>query len=162
MRYSPELKAAVIQKVLSTGRPQTEIANEAGISRSALQHWLREYRKNGIKNVVQKEKRPQDWSAEERFAALIETAQMSDEQLGAWCRKHGLHTHHLKQWKADALAGCVSPPTDKPNAKERRLEKKVRNLEKELSRKEKALAETAALLVLKKKADAIWGDAEDG
>jgi hypothetical protein len=41
------------------------------------------------------------------------------------------------------------------------LEKKVRSLEKELSRKEKALAETAALLVLKKKADSIWGEPED-
>jgi hypothetical protein len=34
-------------------------------------------------------------------------------------------------------------------------------LGKELARKEKALAETAALLVLRKKADAIWGDNED-
>jgi hypothetical protein len=34
-------------------------------------------------------------------------------------------------------------------------------LEKELRRKEKALAEAAALLVLKKKAEAIWGDGED-
>jgi transposase-like protein len=161
MRYSPELKEAVIQKVLSTGRPQIEIANEAGISRSALQHWLREYRKNGVMNVPQKEKRPQDWSAEERFRALIETAQMSDEQLGAWCRKHGLHTHHLKQWKDDAIAGCVATRRGKSNVKERRLEKKVRSLKKELSRKEKALAETAALLVLKKKADSIWGEPED-
>jgi hypothetical protein len=30
-----------------------------------------------------------------------------------------------------------------------------------LRQKEKALAETAALLVLRKKAQAIWGDAED-
>jgi hypothetical protein len=39
--------------------------------------------------------------------------------------------------------------------------KKTRNLEKELRRKDKALAETAALLVLQKKARAIWGDNED-
>ena len=31
-------------------------------------------------------------------------------------------------------------------------------MERELRRKDKALAETAALLVLKKKAQAIWGD----
>ncbi len=34
-------------------------------------------------------------------------------------------------------------------------------LEKELSRKDKALAETAALLVLKKKVQEIWGDEDD-
>lgn len=40
-------------------------------------------------------------------------------------------------------------------------EKERRKLEKELQRKEKALAEAAALLVLSKKANAIWGESED-
>ena len=40
-------------------------------------------------------------------------------------------------------------------------EKERRKLEKELQCKEKALVETAALLVLLKKANAIWGDPED-
>ena len=40
-------------------------------------------------------------------------------------------------------------------------EERARELEKELDRKEKALAEAAALLVLKKKVQAIWGDADE-
>jgi len=36
--------------------------------------------------------------------------------------------------------------------------KRVRQLEKELRRKEKALAETAALLVLRKKLNAFYGE----
>ncbi len=43
----------------------------------------------------------------------------------------------------------------------RALRQEVRTLKKELRRKDKALAETAALLVLKKKAAAIWGETED-
>ena len=39
--------------------------------------------------------------------------------------------------------------------------KRIRDLEKELQRKEKALAEAAALIVLRKKAQAIWGDDEE-
>jgi hypothetical protein len=39
--------------------------------------------------------------------------------------------------------------------------KRVKVLERDLQRKEKALAEAAALLVLRKKAEAIWGDGED-
>lgn len=39
--------------------------------------------------------------------------------------------------------------------------KRVRDLERDLARKDKALAETAALLVLRKKASAIWGGDED-
>jgi hypothetical protein len=38
----------------------------------------------------------------------------------------------------------------------------VKELKRDLLRKEKALAETAALLVLKRKLDAIWGDEDDG
>ena len=44
---------------------------------------------------------------------------------------------------------------------DRDARKKVRALERELQRKEKALAETAALLILSKKARAIWGEGED-
>jgi len=39
-----------------------------------------------------------------------------------------------------------------------RLKKENTALKKELNRKDKALAETAALLVLKKKANSIWGN----
>ena len=38
--------------------------------------------------------------------------------------------------------------------------RKIRQLEKELNRKEKALAEAAALLILKKKVQSIWGGEE--
>ena len=38
---------------------------------------------------------------------------------------------------------------------------RIRALERELRRKDAALAETAALLVLKKRVQAIWGDADD-
>lgn len=43
----------------------------------------------------------------------------------------------------------------------REKERDIKRLEQELRRKEAALAETAALLVLRKKANAIWGDGED-
>lgn len=43
-----------------------------------------------------------------------------------------------------------------PSALER-----LRELERELRRKDAALAEAAALLMLRKKADAIWGTEED-
>ncbi len=39
--------------------------------------------------------------------------------------------------------------------------KKIKELERDLQRKDRALAETTALLVLKKKADLIWGSGEN-
>ena len=44
----------------------------------------------------------------------------------------------------------------------RKDKKRIQELERELRRKDKALAETAALLVLRKKLNAYWGnDSED-
>jgi hypothetical protein len=40
------------------------------------------------------------------------------------------------------------------------LKNQIKQLTQELNRKEKALAETAALLVFKKKANLIWGEDE--
>ena len=39
--------------------------------------------------------------------------------------------------------------------------KEIKQLKKDLQRKEKALAEAAALIILRKKAQAIWGEPED-
>ena len=40
------------------------------------------------------------------------------------------------------------------------LRQRIRELERDLGRKDRALAETAALLILRKKAAAIWGEDE--
>ena len=54
------------------------------------------------------------------------------------------------------------PKSDLVGKNQESREKERKKLEKELQRKDKALAEAAALLVLTKKANAIWGDPEDG
>lgn len=100
--------------------------------------------------------KPQSWSREHRLEALLETHSLSEEELGKWCRERGLHTHHLKQWRQDLAS--ESSPSD---AEAKALRQENRELKKDLRRKEKALAETSALLVLKKKAAAIWGENED-
>ena len=105
-------------------------------------------------------KRPQDWSAEEKLQAVIEAASVSEKDLGAFLRRQGLHEAHLKEWRQLVLSGLQQAPkrsTKGSTAETRR----VRELERELTRKEKALAEAAALLVLKKKVRKIWGDEDD-
>ena len=158
MAYPIKMKEAVIKKVQKGGKPHHEIANEAGIGRSTLTYWLKNHKKDGNKNLTEKEKRPQDWAVEQRLNALMETGAMPEGERASWCRKRGVFSHHLEQWKKDILS--LSTPNNsalkfKENA---RLKKENAALKKELNRKDKALAEAAALLVLKKKADFIWGD----
>jgi transposase-like protein len=68
-----------------------------------------------------------------------------------------LHTHHLERWRRELIEGRGKGL----ESKLRVLREENRTLKKALRRKEKALAETAALLVLKKKAVSIWGELED-
>jgi len=159
--YPIQLKEAVLKKVLQGNKPHHEIAIAYGVGRSTIGKWLREYKQNGNIKLNFKEKRPKDWTAEERMTALIETGSMNAEDCAAWCRKKGIFTHNLDQWKKDAISAMSLRPNKKQSINEKNLKKENRILKKELSRKEKALAETAALLVLKKKVQEIWEEPED-
>lgn len=109
--------------------------------------------------MTEKDKRPQSWTTEERLEALLATHGLAEEELGSWCREHGVHTHHLAQWRRELVEGSSQKVNG--SADTRALREENRALKKELRRKDKALAETTALLVLKKKATSIWGEVED-
>ena len=162
MGYSIEKRERVVALALKGNRPQREIADKYGIGLSTLQKWVRDYRA-GVEPLMGKkqEKRPRDWTGEEKLAALVETAGLDEAQTGQWCRKNGIHTHHLAQWKQELTTGAAGKPDASVQSEIKKLREANKQLQKELRRKEKALAETTALLVLKKKADAIWGEGED-
>ena len=92
----------------------------------------------------------------------METAALNESERAEYCRKRGLYPQQITAWRR----ACESA-TDWAGERGQRAavdcaaRKKVRALERELQRKEKALAETAALLTLSKKARALWGEGED-
>ena len=105
-------------------------------------------------------KKPQDWEWEEKLRAVTEAREKKGEELGAFLRKEGIHEVDLRDWEM-TIRGSLNRRGRKPTRNAADV-KRIKELERELRRKEKALAETAALLVLKKKVDAIWGDGDDG
>jgi transposase-like protein len=106
-------------------------------------------------------KRPQDWSAEAKLQVVLEAAALSDDELGEFLRRKGLHDAQLEQWREQLERAAPEVFGSRRRAKVSPEVKRIRELEKELLRKDKALAEAAALIVLKKKALAIWGDEDD-
>jgi len=106
-------------------------------------------------------KSPRDWTPEEKLQAVLEASQLSEDDLGAYLRKKGLHESNLKQWRQEMIGALQNKASGKKISANSTEAKRIRQLERELVRKDKALAETAALLVLKKKAQAIWGDEDD-
>ena len=147
----------------------TALSEEVGVSQSSLSRWLREASGNGsgAKKMSEETKkkvsrRPEEWTAAEKLEAVLEASSLSDEELGAYLRRTGLHSTHLEQWSRRVREAAMEALQSKRLRKKASIEaKRVKKLERELRRKEKALAETAALLVLKKKAAAIWGDEDD-
>ncbi len=95
------------------------------------------------------------WTGAEKLRVLATAQGLSEHELGAFLRREGLHEAELlaRRVAAEAALGEGGPRT--PRLAEQR---RIHELERELRRKDAALAETAALLVLKKKAQAIWGD----
>ena len=104
------------------------------------------------------------WSTQDKFLIVVETASMNETDLAEYACKKGLYVEQIKSWRDACINanGGVAKEAAKLNRELKDSEKERKKLEKELARKEKALAETAALLVLSKKANAIWGDPEDG
>jgi transposase-like protein len=153
----------------------TALSKQVDVSQTTLSKWLKNagieptfgFPNNASNDKDQTSqimtpKRPEDWTSEEKLAAVLQAAALSDEQLGAFLRSNGLHETHLQQWRLQMLNGLEKKPTAVKNSKRSHADtKKIKALEKELKRKDKALAETAALLVLKKKAQQIWGDGDD-
>jgi transposase-like protein len=103
------------------------------------------------------------WSAEAKLAVVIETATMSESDLSEYCRSKGLYPEQVKDWKQSFLRGPMSEAEVRKAVREesKQDKKKIKALERELKRKDKALAETTALLVLRKKFNALWEDKEE-
>jgi hypothetical protein len=142
-------------KVFSRGdRTVRSVAEDLNVNYHTLKNWMKRESVTKRDGKVIKEKRPQDWSAEEQLVALHETHGLSGEALNAWCRERGLYAHHLTSWQA---AFCAEATAGASGTRDwRTLKDQNEQLKRELLRKDKALAEAAALLVLQKKFRALW------
>ncbi len=158
--YSEDFKKSAVAKFLSRGnRTVPEISNEVGVNSSTLYNW-----RNNFANVtdMKKPSKPHSRSAQEKLKALKEYGEVPIEGRGEYLRKNGLHEEHLAEWQKqieDALSPSKRSTQDRAELIVER--RKNHELEKELRRKDKALAEASALLILKKKADLIWGTKEE-
>ena len=162
MRYSAERKEAVLKKMLPpNNRSIREIAEEEGISEATLYNWRKAARAEG-RLLPDGDQTPAGWTAADKFAAVVETAALNEAELSAWCRERGLYPEQLRQWRRACEQANDWNRTQNERLRQARKsdQQRLKALERELKQKEKALAETAALLVLSKKLEAIWGDEE--
>jgi len=162
-RYSVEFKEAIVKRMMPPNAVSvSELCKETGVSDVTLYKWRKDYQNKGV-SVPANSKKPENWSAEDKFAIVVESMSLNEADLGEYCRLKGLYPEQVRQWKQAALSGYQqrAQTEKKQNRQQKKDQQKIKQLEAELSRKEKALAETAALLVLSKKCHAIWGENEE-
>jgi hypothetical protein len=156
-RHSQAFVEQALVKVFSRGdRSVQSVADDINVNYHTLKNWMVRKVVDKTNMPAAKEKRPQDWSAQEQLVALHETHGMTGEALNAWCREHGIFPHHLTEWQAAFCTDRKSAPADSKAL--RTLKEDNDRLQREVLRKDKALAEAAALLILQKKFRALWED----
>ena len=162
-RYSAEQKEAIKRRMLPPENISIpKLSQETGVNVTTLYKWRKELRGSG-QAAPGNEDLSDQWSSRDKFLIVYETYTMNETELAQYCREKGLYVEQVIQWK-----NSCEEANDGQTLKVRELMHKVsqskkdhKKLEQEFRRKEKALAETAALLVLRKKVQAIWGENED-
>lgn len=169
MVYTDSIKARMIRRMMGPNAvSQNALAQETGIPQTTLSRWLR--RTGSFHEMDEKEpdppsatakppasRRPEDWSPEEKLQVMAEAEHIDEDQLGEFLRRKGVHREQLDEWRQTVREAL----NKKAHSHGIMAARRIRELEREVRRKDKALAETAALLVLRKKAEALWGDEDD-
>jgi transposase-like protein len=129
----------------------------------SLYAWRKQAKAEGAP-VPGNNKLPDNWPAEAKFAMVLETAALSEIELSEYCRRKGLYPEQVSAWRQACISGQQPAKAQRQTEREQAKsdKKRIRELERELRRKDKALAETAAILVLRKKLNAYWGDDSEG
>jgi transposase-like protein len=150
--FSMAFKQKMVQRLTgNSGVSASQLARETGVRQQNLSRWLQEARSLPI--MADKPKPAvREWTVEQKARVLADASDLDGEELTAHLQREGVKLAEYEQWRiALDEGGRASASTNK----------RIRQLERELARKEKALAEAAALLVLKKKVETLYGEDED-
>ncbi len=154
-RYGQAFKDRAVARLLPPENAAVEVvAREVGVGVGTLERWREDAQSRPALGRA--------WTAAARLEAVITTAAMSEADKSAWSRQNGVYPAELDKWRASATTALAEPEEARASPQATRQDKKrIKELERDLARKERALAETAALLVLSKKVEAIFRKGED-
>ena len=129
----------------------SQLAQETGVRQQNLSRWLEQAR--SLPAVADKPKTVERrWTVEKKAKVVATAANLTGGELTTYLEHEGVKLAEYERWRValedDGIASISAS-------------RRIRGLERELARKEKALAEAAALLVLKKKVESLYGEDED-
>ena len=149
--YSVAFKQRMVQRL--TGKDAVSalrLSRETGVRQQSLSRWLEEAR--SLPPVVADKSISHEWTVAQKARVVAEACLLSGEQLSAYLVREGVQLADFERWRVALEDGGLDSTA---------VTKRIRSLERELARKEKALAEAAALLVLKKTIASLPQDEDD-
>jgi transposase-like protein len=149
-RYGKQFKDRVVARLLPPESAAPEVLSaEVGVTVQTLERWR--------SDALLQPARERIWTAAARLEAVIATAALDTAARATWCREHGVYAVQLQQWRENAMQALAEPEEVRASPQQTKQDRRrIKELEREVRRKDRALAETAALLVLSKKVEAIF------
>jgi transposase-like protein len=149
--YSVAFKRKMVARL--TGKDAVsanQLSRETGVRQQNLSRWLREAGSLPDVNTNQLPRR--EWTVAQKARLLADASELGGDALVAHLDRAGVTFAEFEQWRLALEEGGRASVS---------VSRQVRKLERELARKEKALAEAAALLVLKKTIESSFSDEDD-
>lgn len=155
-RYGQAFRDRVVARLLPPESASVdEVSLEVGVGAQTLERWL--------SDALSRPARERAWTAAARLEAVIATAAMDEAARSAWCRENGVYPQQLQQWRENATQALAEPQEARASPQQTKQDRRrIRELEREVRRKDRALAETAALLVLSRKLEAVLSNKDKG
>jgi transposase-like protein len=141
----------VAQMMPPLNRAVVALARETGVTPYTLRAWQDAARAEG-KIMARSSNPAARWSSSDKFQMVLEVATLSEEEVSAYCRRKGIYPEQIAQWRqaCELANGTMADPASLSSAAVKAQAKRLKQVERDL-------AEARALLVLRKKAEAIWG-----
>ena len=136
MNYSSEFKEAMLRRMLPPNNESiAKIAREEGLSEQTLRNWRDKARKDGYA-APGKDALPDDWSTQDKFLIVVETASFNENELAEYARKKGLYVEQIKAWKDACMNanGGIAKEAARLNRELKDSQKARKKLEKELEK----------------------------
>lgn len=141
----------MVERLTGTnGISANQLSKETGVRQQNLSRWLREARNQRGATSEQTPRRR--WTVAQKARLLADGSRLDGDELMVHLEREGITFAEFEQWRLALEEGGRASIS---------IARRIRKLERELARKEKALAEAAALLVLKKTVESGFRD-EDG
>jgi transposase len=157
--FSMALKQQLVSRLTGVNAlSAAQLARETGITQQNLSRWLSEARSSpfgATADIVS------SWSAEQKARIIAGAAELGSDQLTAYLQRQGVRLDYFRRWR------CALEEAGEESVG---MAKRIAKLERELLRKDRALAEAAALLLLRgaieekirKEKNEIDGQIEEG